>query len=287
MYPPNRKPRSSYNQVHKQQLFHWIGSHIDEQALASSAPGRRLDDRQRELYLGCLRGALSTGIWLQRPRVADEIGDGALRVSRPIACFTEWSLKESRPHMGRYGRLGLGFPKRFVLDCGGQPVTYVRDVPSKDRYTQAMLTIGEHLSGAPDEVRGAFEYVTHFVKRIKRKRPRSDRPPPPEREAVPKERGPSRELLLQRQYGETLQFLEEREWRVVFDPKLKGHRCGPASGRPPHCLPFRPGWDLFTVVLPDNLTVNMLLQDDELRRLLFPKGAPHVSLLSLDDIGTF
>ena len=117
-----------YNGIHKHQLFHWIGHHID-------IPKGRQNDaaslEQRRAYLDCLRGVLAPGKapWVKPPREPARLGDGSLiRVDRPIVCFTEWSLDESLPHTMRYGRLGLGLPKQFVLRHGGQPVTYVRDL---------------------------------------------------------------------------------------------------------------------------------------------------------------
>jgi hypothetical protein len=44
---------------------------------------------------------------------------------------------------------------------------------------------------------------------------------------------------------------------------------------------------LFTLVLPDNKTVSRVLQDSWLTQRLFPPDAPHVTLLSLQDVGTF
>ena len=59
------------------------------------------------------------------------------------------------------------------------------------------------------------------------------------------------------------------------------------AGKPEFYLPFEPGRELFTAVLPDNRTVSMAAQEKNIRKYLFPKDAPHVTLLSLQDIGTF
>src|SRR5512134_3427339 len=104
-----------YNSIHRQQLFHWIGKHIDDRTV-----GKSLTDSLRSDYVACLEGALENGLWLKTPRLPDCLGDGLLiKVHRPIVCFTEWSLGQSLPHTTRYGRLALGFPKRFVLSRGG------------------------------------------------------------------------------------------------------------------------------------------------------------------------
>src|SRR2546430_443681 len=163
-----------YNNIHRQQLFHWIGRHIDEKG-----DHGRLNDILRNEYVKCLRDALRNGLWVKIPKEPDYLGDGSLiKVHRPITCFTEWSLGQSLPHTTRYGRLGLGFSKRFVLSRGGQPVMYVRDVEKNDPYTTALKTLARFLKSADAKRRiprrrleilsQHFDYLSHFTKRIRR-----------------------------------------------------------------------------------------------------------------------
>jgi hypothetical protein len=92
-----------------------------------------------------------------------------------------------------------------------------------------------------------------------------------------------------RSFGSTLHYLEEREWRIVYDRSLEEFFTeGPGAPKgPQYYLPVKPGRELFTVVLPDNHTVSMAMQDREIRDAMFPKDDPHVTVLSLQDIGTF
>jgi hypothetical protein len=294
---------SRYNNIHRQQLFHWIGSHIDYPYRDEPERRRpRLDDEHRREYVRCLEGALQHGLWVNTPRVPDQLGDGQLvKVTRPIVCFTEWSLGESLPHTTRYGRLGLGFPKRFVLECGGQPVTYVRDRRRADPFTASVLHLARlfrhsrSLAGvlAPAELEAArrrFDYLTHFVKRLRRQVTRRagadgnggrSRGRIRRRAAVPDAGGP-----YEREFGRTLHYLEEREWRIAHDETL-AEFFQKGSQPPDYFLRFVPGRQLFTLVLPDNRTVNLVLQNRRLVKALFPKGGPHVTVLSLQDIGTF
>lgn len=282
-----------YSNIHRQQLFHWIGSHIDQRH-----PSTPLTDEDREEYVQCLEGALVGGLWLKRPRDPDQLGDGSLvKVSRPIVCFTEWSLGQSLPHTTRYGRLGLGFPKRFVLDRGGQPVTYVRDHRRNDPYCAALKLLAQYFRGLSadrglsaarlERLRQHFDYLTHFAKRIRRPVVKSARPARKPR-ATTAARRPAREAdPFERLYGGKLHYLEEREWRIVYDEDLGEYFTpGPASGLPEYYLPFRPGAELFTVALPDNRTVH-IASSRRLTARLFPAQAPHVTLLSLEDVGTF
>jgi hypothetical protein len=99
----------------------------------------------------------------------------------------------------------------------------------------------------------------------------------------------AQEKAFVRKFGRFLHYLEEREWRIVYDLSLEKYfESGPgAPNGPEYYLQFEPGAELFTVVLPDNQTVNLAMQDPFIRKNLFPKDAPHVTLLSLQDIGTF
>ena len=292
-YTPGRSrmARPRYSNVHRQQLFHWIGSHIEAQLARGE-----LTNAAREQYVDCLEGALRHGLWVQSPREPDELGRGLIRVRRAITCFTEWSLDLSRPHTTRYGRLGLGFPKLFVLQRGGQPVTYVRDLRRGDPYTAALVAIETAFQSGEvpgksarqlETLRQHFDYLTHFSKRIRKQpRPHARRPKPaPAKKprAMPRDASP-----FERRFGGCLHYLEEREWRIVHDEKLAKHFArGPKDGPPSYYVPFRTGEHLFTVVLPDNDTVSRALRRHKIRNALFPSDRPHATVLSLEDVNTF
>jgi hypothetical protein len=287
---------ATYNNIHRQQLFHWIGSHID--ARVDRTRGK-LDDSLRAEYVTCLRGALMRGLWVKTPRDPDYLGKGDLiKVTRPITCFTEWTLGQSLPHTTRYGRLGLGFPKRYVLARGGQPVTYVRDSIRNDPYTAALKALAKHFKDATaeaniatsklTELQECFDYLSHFNKRIKR----PALPSPVGKQAAATTARVSKPVQVPdpfvRRFGTTLHYLEEREWRIVYSPSLRDYFTeGGRANQPDFHLPFIPGRELFTVVLPDNQTVNMALNDRRISKQLYPSDAPHVTVLSLQDIGTF
>jgi hypothetical protein len=283
----------TYNNIHRQQLFHWIGTHIDSRATDG------LTDSLREEYVGCLRGALKNGLWAKTPRDPDFLGDGSLvKVHRPITCFTEWTLGQSLPHTTRYGRLGLGFPKKFVLTRGGQPLVYVRDSSKNDPYTGALKALARFFKSGEltghvskrrlEEMQEHFDYLAHFNKRIKRqpqprlvfKQAKSTRRAAPTPARLPDP--------FVRSFGTTLHYLEEREWRIVYSAALdEFFEKGGGPNQPDYFLPFSPGRELFTVVLPDNHCVSLAMEDTFIRRRFYPPGAPHVTVLSLQDIGTF
>jgi hypothetical protein len=296
-----------YQGIHRHQLFHWIGRHIDyKKPDDDDSRITALTDDQRETYLSSLRGVLDPrmGLWMKTPRAPDQIDDGRLvRIRQPILCFSEWSLADSLPHSYKYGRLGLGFPRKFLLGMGGQPISYIDAAKAQqDYFAAALLAIARHFRTykGRDAVRlkPEFLYLTQFIKKL-----RMDRRDKELRDIarsvkrfgkrVPSRAAPTKTYA--KQYGPYLEFLEEREWRVVFHPDLerrgkvrKNTEC-PKSG-PEYYVPVRPGRDLFTVVLPDYRTAHILHGSATFADVLSqlnPPDEPHVTLLTLDDIGTF
>ena len=62
-------PSVSYNSIHRQQLFHWIGYHIEERAI-----GGKLTNDLREEYVDCLDDALKKRPAGQRASRSGSIG---------------------------------------------------------------------------------------------------------------------------------------------------------------------------------------------------------------------
>jgi len=285
-----------YRGVHRNLLYHWIGRHIDfpdgTQARRGTTSARRLTDDLRCEYLDCLRCALdpARGIWVKPPEKPDFLLDGEfIRSTKPIACFTEWPLAESAPHTTRYGRLGLGLAKRFVIQCGGQPVTYVRNRMAGDVFTKGIVALAAHLRVIDDpDLTDALSYLSHFVKPLRRRRPVSGLRKICPAKGAPKEAKRTSPNLFHRSFGTILQYLEEREWRIVYNSVLRKRlTLNNAAPVPDYYLRVVPGRDLHAVALPDNRTVHMAIHDSQLRGQLFPKDLPHVALVSLEDMGTF
>ena len=97
------------------------------------------------------------------------------------------------------------------------------------------------------------------------------------------------QVAYERRYGKRLELLEEREWRIVYHSTFKKYFTKPAPGpnRPDYFMPFTVGDDLFTVVLPDNKTLNLVMNDRFFVEKFYPEEGLHTTVLSLEDIGTF
>ena len=295
--------------IHRQQLFYWMGGSLDKQ----NRHRRVFNDELTRECLKLLRGSLENGLWVKSPRVPErfDFKGNQFCLDAPICCFTEWALGESLPHTAEYGRMGFGFPKRWVIERGGQSVTYFRH-SEKGIFLQCafkLLTrVGEHqgegLWKARPGISGFEElrYLLHFAKMIRLKKPEV------EKKAVARVARAARRLgarqppkaatdawTFRRKFGQPLQFVEEREWRIVHHPTARGFVKGP--GIPDYYLPYVPGEELFTLVLPDNKVMFQLLQNDWFTERLFTpwkhykqlnrRRVPPVTLLSHSDIGTF
>ena len=124
-------------------LVHWTGKDIctDVVALTSST---------RIQYIQRLESSLRTGLWMNR--VTDglssrnAVGDPGvvLTFSNPMTCFTEVRLTQSVEHTRKYGLLGLGFSREFLLARDGLPVIYLRN-GQRDFYTSLLYQIWDYL----------------------------------------------------------------------------------------------------------------------------------------------
>jgi len=259
--------------MHKRLVYHWIGRHIESR--------RDLPEAERvEMYVEALRGSLDKGLWLNRMDEALHLGRHRLDLNRRMVCLTESRLSECRFHSQRYGKLGLGFPKRFVLEAGGKPVSYVRHKRG-DLYTRLLLEAVEDAHGLVQRRR--LEYLAHFVKpmgvqRRKRTRRRASAPRAPGT-------GPTPQLWTRRQFGPRLLYLSEAEWRIVEDPSLLERTSIEMESTAERTyLRYDPGLDLMTVVFPDARIQQAALEDP----VVGPKlrlADPPINLFHLDEVG--
>jgi hypothetical protein len=294
---PKLKQTANFSDIHKRQLFHWVGGNIDVDLRARKLTASDV----REKYLTYLKDDLQNGLPIKSPKVPEKLAcDGVeIPLNLPMACFTEWSLSESRPHSSRYGRMALGFSKPWIIKHGGQPVTYFNHT-QKGLFLKTMVALHDFVRRLKEptpvpglkasEIEAAFKralYLLHFAKPfaapLKRRRPKPKLMRPPIRKPAPAER-PAALRPATRYFGPVLEFLEEREWRIVRHnkPYFVKDPVGLFDSR----LRFDLGSELFTLMLPDNELVKMVWSDKSLRNRLLKAPVP-VSVLSFQDIGTF
>ncbi len=288
---------SLYNGHHQHLLFHWVASSSDRRAAkyVRGTPQYKaaLTDEMRNEYLTMLDMTLTTGLWHRTPEKHESVSarfKGEVRKVESLAkltCFTEWPVEDSLKHALRYGRLGFGFPKRWVLARGGQPVTYFK-AGNTSRFTQAVVSLHEIAErGENARLKEDLRLLLNFVKPVSLPaRPRGGgaaKPAPPNARAPARAPAPPRP-----NWGRSLPLLEEREWRIADIDRVVSDRFWEKApdDKSKNFIPFHAGSDLFTVVLPDERTRQMLTCDrfDLLRRLT-PADVVPVRIRTLDEAG--
>ena len=129
-------------------LVHWTGKDIERQHRGDdTARQKAYYDRLRRTLLGDPDHPHPTtarpmpGLWMKW--LAEPIrGRHGVTLARPddkgrpyvpavpVTCFTEIHLSQVSAHTARYGQLGFGFSRAFVLNRSGLPVQYVSGTDS-------------------------------------------------------------------------------------------------------------------------------------------------------------
>ncbi len=122
--------------VHSDILIHWTGRDFDpavKETYHDNTDRERpskTDDGLTEKYHKRLFDILRYGLWVTEDAKNDHIAinkDKFDLPKHPRTCFTELKLSESRKHAFKFGRLGIGFKRLFVVGRGGQPVYYLHN----------------------------------------------------------------------------------------------------------------------------------------------------------------
>jgi hypothetical protein len=119
-------------------LVHWTGKDIEqkyrdieEEYNCPNSPDCFYDKGRCKDYVDRLRSTLigrDWGLWMRYVKEKIPGADGSLieyERTAPMTCFTEIKLSSVRDHARRYGGLGFGFSRDFVLKRLGAPVQYV------------------------------------------------------------------------------------------------------------------------------------------------------------------
>ena len=276
-------------------LVHWTGKDLDE--LIRS--GELSADQARTAYVERLISTLETGLWMT---VREETAAGYdfwMTNYNPSVCLSETVLSRSGEHIARYGRLGFGFSRTFILNAGGTPVIYVRNgaPPSLLAVFKALsVRIGNlsyHVRATADELavmldfsdlKLLFDRLTSIIKNMSATS------------------------------QDDCEYLDEAEWRVVAHEiggnappiapatilHFTGERTAPSlpenwqdsesivsSGResPPCFLHFAPD-DLSTLILPDDETRRAAWSDVRLRTWIDKRTKP-LQILTCSECARF
>lgn len=209
--------------IHSNILVHWTGKDIDggKSATRSADYTRRLAD----YYRNGLFSKLATEATLRGKKIK--------RLVR--LCFTEIKLSQAQTHASRYGSMGIGFSRDFILNKGGRPVIYIPHQANNCLLEDSMRHIYDATQGDEVAHRNAKRLLT-FVKRMSNE-------------------------------DGTENYFEEMEWRLVYDEEPIGSVFSKTSSPEIFRVPFQPS-DVRTIVFPDEETKQMSLSDISMKKFL-------------------
>lgn len=113
--------------AHSDFLIHWTGKDIDSEFDTnwwnnkSAIPNKKIATP----YIERLKFILKYGLWMTEGK--DYVEFNGKKVHRPKfarVSFTELKLSQAREHAKKFGRLGIGFKRMFVLNRMGFPMVY-------------------------------------------------------------------------------------------------------------------------------------------------------------------
>jgi hypothetical protein len=109
--------------VHPDILVHWTDRRWAK---------KKLTPALRSKYVKRLCDFYQKGLWLTHTEGATETIHGAFHTKtklrpRPCLCFTELRLSQVTAHIARFGSLGIGFRRQFMLNRGANPVFYLQN----------------------------------------------------------------------------------------------------------------------------------------------------------------
>lgn len=225
-------------------LFHWTGKDI-------STKPNELSEEDRIRYVERLRSLLM-GLWLS---FCIEVVKGAGAWGPRTVCFTETRLSVTGEHARRYGLLGLGFSREFVLRYHGAPVHYVRGRPPEslmgDLHSLMSWLSNLQVRFAEDseihrEARENFLRAYHLLAFMK-------------------------PMTAARNSVEDFELLHEHEWRIVHTRSLEGRlrlvREKTETEAPLWAVPIEPN-DVRFVIVPDDATRTLISHDKEIQGFL-------------------
>ncbi len=272
-------------------LFRWVGYDIEKPKCAHHPANKRpalqdipdLTKEAIERYLSFLLDALDPkkGLKIGAFSNADRVGPSTPATS-PLPClfFTEQAAGNSEKHWSLYGRLGFGFSKRFIYQCGGRPVIYTQG-DAADPIVAAVESLRKLEAKARVQkwkgFGGQLELLARFIKCTKL--PGLQKPEQPraarKRAAKPEFR--------QCDYPKhnPIRFLSEREWRLLVDTDSNRFHEIKGNGRDAGWW-FRPklGLELQMIILPNNYFLKKAMSCDVVRKRLSEDSKQPVQLIS-------
>lgn len=271
-------------------LIHWTGKDIDTDQNISSS-------QVRDRYIERLRDTLLTGLWMTVPK-ENIIGENGSKIEygNYMTCFTEIKLSQTSEHSSRYGHLGFGFLRKFVLDRWGAPVQYFRN-SGNEKLLNCQITLQKIVKYFQENINSdkwQELFSSIYIDNYSHQTPVSQHLGLLESQltfaiSFIKNMSNSNE--------DDFTYLDEHEWRIAFHPQLLNENLIKIFGNPKdNCVinkKFVPGFykipftsELQFIVFPDKDCKEMAICDNEIQNMLCLANSKPI-LLTLDDCLSF
>ena len=217
--------------IHSKILVHWTGKGIEKYP----------KDENSQLYVERLINDLQEGLYT---KTTEEDVIRYLKIENITRlCFTEIRLSQAQTHAERYGKLGLGFSRDFIMNKGGRPVIYIPfDAPADSRLLEDSLKNILEKSKEYHDIHRSSKWIMTHVKRMWNEK------------------------------GED--YYEEMEWRIVHRENDKNII---SIGNGVHRLKFGPR-DIKVIIFPNEDTKNLSLKNDYIKKY-FSEHMPIIATL--------
>ena len=225
--------------IHSKILVHWTGKGIEKYPKA----------KRSQLYVDRLKNDLEYGLYTKSTSEAlirKKKIKNFLRI-----CFTEIRLSQAQTHADRYGRLGIGFTRDFIMNKGGRPVIYIPyEAKAGSRILEDSIKNVYEKSENSEEIHRSSKWIMAHVKRMSN--------------------------------GNSDDYYEELEWRLVQD-ESSNNKPFTDEGNGVHRLKFA-AHDIKVIIFPDEDTKQRSLKDDDIRKYF----SEHIPIMAtLDDCRNF
>lgn len=230
--------------IHSKILVHWTGKiDFEDKGFPNDVKATRYVERLRDYY--------QNGLYLKTTEESTLRGRKIKRLFR--ICFTEIRLSQAQTHSDRYGNLGIGFTRDFIMNKGGRPVIYIPFEADK-RLMEDSLDKAYETSADNEEVHGELLWLQAHVKRMS-------------------------DGVRDDGYYENY---EEMEWRLVY---RKGYNHEDFTEVDEHVcrLKFTAG-DVKIIIFPNEETQRMALSDKSIKEF-FSQHTP--SMVTVEDCSDF
>ena len=256
---------NKYLQIHRRLLFHWTKP--------TGGILKPKNSDQRKDFVQHIRRILEEGLRFSVSKNDDNeyLLKGEFEPQKPMVCFTESTVGESGPHAQRYGSIGFGFTRKFMLKNQGRPVIYF-DRLKQAGFTRSVINVLRAARESSSKtVRKDVDQIVAFMKSYNMPLATKADVQPSLPNVNPR-KVPDPDDHLRIRFGGLRKNLEDREWRIV----LKGPLTKPFQH-----LEFAAG-QLALLVLPDHQTLSLALNEPKIVRNLHPEGRPAVCVISRD-----